>query len=107
MTITQIQFLDKFARQLADKGFSWKEYPHCIVLTKRVTISGLNCWVDISWLPQSWPVVKTRIHIGSCPVLYDTTVGLLMDYEGDADEILAHIIKQALSGFADTVAKEL
>lgn len=108
MTVTQERFLEHFAQQLVDKGFIRVNFRHSVVLEKRVTISdGMDCNVHLSWLPKSWPVVKVQIRIGSILLPYDVTVGLMMDYKGGPDEILAHIVKQALSGFADIIIKQL
>lgn len=60
-----------------------------------MTISeGMDCNVHVSWLPKSWPVVKVQIRIGSILLPYDVTVGLLMDYKGGPDEILAQLVKR-------------
>lgn len=108
MTITQERFLEQFAQRLVDKGFIRKNFRHAVVLEKRVTISeGMDCNVHLSWLPKSWPVVKVQIRIGSILLPYDTTVGLLMDYAGGIDDLLAHLIRKATEGFADIIIKQL
>lgn len=108
MTITQERFLEQFTQRLINKGFCREIYDHSVVLKKRMTISdGIICNVHLSWLPKSWPVVKVQIRIGSILLPYDVTVGLMMDYKGGPDEILSHIVKQALSGFADIIIKQL
>lgn len=108
MTITQERFLEQFARRLVDKGFIRKNFRHAVVLEKRVTISeGMDCNVHLSWLPKSWPVVKVQIRIGSILLPYDTTVGLLMDYAGVIDDLLAQIVRKATEGFADIIIKQL
>lgn len=67
----------------------------------------LICTVEIAWLPHSWPVVKTQVRIDNTLFSYDVTVGLLMDYAGGVDDILAHIIKQATAGIAETIINRL
>ena len=100
MTITQERFLDK--------GFIRKNFRRAVVLEKRMTISeGIDCNVHVSWLPKSWPVVKVQIRIGSILLPYDVTVGLLMDYKGGPDEILAQIVRKATEGLADIIIKQL
>lgn len=108
MTITQERFLEQFTQRLINKGFCREIYSHSVVLEKRMTISdGMDCNVHLSWLPKSWPVVKVQIRIGSILLPYDVTVGLLMDYKGGADDILAHIVKKATAGVADIIIKQL
>ena len=108
MTITQERFLEQFAQQLVDYGFVRKNFPRAVVLEKRMTISeGMDCNVHVSWLPKSWPVVKVQIRIGSILLPYDVTVGLLMDYKGGPDEILAQLVRKTTEGFADIIIKQL
>ena len=85
-----------------------KNFPRAVVLEKRMTISeGRDCNVHVSWLPKSWPVVKVQIRIGSILLPYDVTVGLLMDYKGGPDEIIAQIVRKATEGLADIIIKQL
>lgn len=108
MTITQERFLEQFARRLVDKGFIRKNFHRAVVLEKCTAISeGMNCSVHLSWLPKSWPVVKVQIRIGSILLPYDTTAGLLMDYAGGVDDLLAHLIRKATENFADIIIKQL
>lgn len=104
MTITQERFLEQFAQQLVDKGFIRENFRRAVVLEKRITISeGMDCNVHVSWLPKSWPVVKVQIRIGSILIPYDVTVGLLMDYKGGPDEILAQLVRKAMERIADII----
>lgn len=104
MTITQERFIEQFARQLIDKGFIRVNFRHAVVLEKRITISeGMDCNVHVSWLPKSWPVVRVQIRIGSILLPYDATVGLLMDYAGGVDDLLAQLIRNATEDFADII----
>lgn len=108
MTITQERFLEQFALRLVDKGFIRVNFPRAVVLEKRITISeGMDCNVHVSWLPKSWPVVKVQIRIGSILLPYDVTVGLMMDYKGGLDEIIAQIVRKATEGLADIIIKQL
>lgn len=108
MTVTQERFLEQFAQRLVDKGFIRVNFRHAVVLEKRVTISdGMDCNVHLSWLPKSWPVVKVQIRIGSILLPYDVTVGLLMDYAGGVDDLLAQLVRKATVGFADIIIKQL
>ena len=108
MTITQERFLEQFALRLVDKGFIRVNFRRAVVLEKRSTISeGMDCNVHVSWLPKSWPVVKVQIRIGSILLPYDVTVGLLMDYKGGPDEILAQLVRNTTEGFADIIIKQL
>ena len=108
MTITQERFLEQFALRLVDKGFIRVNFRRAVVLEKRITISeGMDCNVHVSWLPKSWPVVKVQIRIGSILLPYDVTVGLLMDYKGGLDEIIAQIVRKATEGLADIIIKQL
>lgn len=108
MTITQERFLEQFAQRFVDKGFIRKNFRHVVVLEKRVTISeSMDCSVHVSWLPKSWPVVRVQIRIGSILLPYDVTVGLLMDYKGGPDEILAQLVRKTTEGFADIIIKQL
>lgn len=108
MTVTQERFLEQFAQRLVDKGFIRVNFRHAVVLEKRVTISdGMDCNVHLSWLPKSWPVVKVQIRIGSILLPYDVTVGLLMDYAGGVDDLLAQLVRKATEGFADIIIKQL
>ena len=95
MTITQERFLEQFALRLVDKGFIRVNFRRAVVLEKRMTIS------------ESWPVVKVQIRIGSILLPYDVTVGLLMDYKGGPDEIIAQIVRKTTEGFADIIIKQL
>lgn len=108
MTITQERFLEQFAQRLVDKGFIRKNFHRAVVLEKCTAISeGMYCNVHVSWLPKSWPVVKVQIRIGSILLPYDVTVGLLMDYKGGPDEILAQLVRKTTEGFADIIIKQL
>lgn len=108
MTITQERFLDKFAQQLVDKGFCRAGGRYSVTLTKYIKLSDSStCKIEISWLYNSWPVVKTRIRMGGILSQYDVTVGLLMNYNGGVDDILEHIVKQAAAGVADIIIKQL
>ncbi|WP_302374915.1 hypothetical protein [Alistipes timonensis] len=108
MTITQIQFLKQFSQHLVDNGFELTDNRHIVVLVKRIRLSDYEtCRVEISWLPKSWPVVKVQIRIGSILIPYDVTVGLLMDYKGGPDEILAQLVREATEGLADIIIKQL
>lgn len=108
MRPAQSQFLNQFAERLLAKGFSRLNYDHTVVLEKRMTISGvINCKVLITWLPNSWPIVKTQVRIEDIMLSYDVTVGLLMDYAGGVDDILTHIVKRATEGLADIITKQL
>ena len=108
MTITQERFLEQFALRLVDKGFIRVNFRRAVVLEKRITIcEGMDCNVHVSWLPKSWPVVKVQIRIGSILLPYDVTVGLLMDYKGGPDEILAQLVRNTTEGFADIIIKQL
>lgn len=83
-------------------------FRRAVVLEKRVTISEvMDCSVSVSWLPKSWPVVKVQIRIGSILYPYDVTVGLLMDYAGGVDNLLAQIVRNAAEGFAGIIIKQL
>nr|DAS18729.1 MAG TPA: hypothetical protein [Caudoviricetes sp.] len=108
MTITQERFLEHFAQRLVDNGFIRVNFRHAVVLEKRITISdGMDCNVHLSWLPKSWPVVKVQIRIGSILLPYDVTVGLLMDYAGGVDDLLAQLVRKTTEGFADIIIKQL
>lgn len=108
MTITQERFLEQFARRLVDKGFIRKNFHRAVVLEKCINISeGMDCNVHLSWLPKSWPVVKVQIRIGSILLPYDVTVGLLMDYAGGVDDLLAQLVRKTTEGFADIIIKQL
>lgn len=108
MTITQERFLEQFAQRLVDKGFVRKNFHRAVVLEKRITISdGMDCNVHLSWLPKSWPVVKVQIRIGSILLPHDVTVGLLMDYAGGVDDLLAQLVRKTTEGFADIIIKQL
>lgn len=108
MTIIQERFLEQFAQRLVDKGFIRVNFRRAVVLEKRITISDdMDCNVHVSWLPKSWPVVKVQIRIGSILLPYDVTVGLLMDYKGGPDEIIAQIVRKTTEGFADIIIKQL
>lgn len=108
MTITQERFLEQFAQQLVDKGFIRKNFHRAVVLEKCINISeGMDCNVHLSWLPKSWPVVKVQIRIGSILLPYDVTVGLLMDYAGGVDDLLAQLVRKTTEGFADIIIKQL
>lgn len=108
MRYTQFQFLEKFAQQLVDKGFIRTNYARTVVLRKGMTIAnGTDCKITLSWLPDSWAVVKVQIGMDSIHAWYNVSVGLLMDYAGSVDDILVHLIKQTTAGIAESIIKQL
>ena len=50
---------------------------------------------------------QVQIRLGSILLPYDVTVGLLMDYKGGPDEILAQLVRNTTEGFADIIIKQL
>ena len=108
MTVTQKRFLDQFAKQLVDRGFSRKEYQHSVVLTKHITIVGsVSGMLLITWLANAWAVVKTQLKFASILLSSDFMVGNLMTSYGSAREIIDHIATRCMEELTKAIKQQL